>query len=174
MMLHAAVEIDVGRAEPEVREHFLEQQFERAAVHVDVRFDRRGDGGDGVEVERDKFDRGVHADRAERAARDRVEECLVELPIGKRLDEFRKPPLDAAPHRAFRRLVAELRAHFRNGAIDVLVVKLDALHRVALTSAPVARFEALRRAPRDHPIFSVVVGERLHERRCALFDQRVA
>ena len=71
-------------------------------------------------------------------------------------------------------ILAEPRAHLRDGAIDALVVQLDALDRIALAAAPVALFEALRRAPRDGAKLGVVVRERLDERARAFFDERVA
>ena len=71
-------------------------------------------------------------------------------------------------------IFAEPRAHLRDGAVDALVVELDALDRIALAAAPVARFEALRRAARDRAKLGVVVGERLDQRGGALFDECVA
>ena len=70
--------------------------------------------------------------------------------------------------------LAEPLAHVRDGAIDALVVELDALDRIALAAAPVALLEARRRAARDGAELGVVVGEGLNERRGALFDECVA
>jgi hypothetical protein len=62
----------------------------------------------------------------------------------------------------------------RDGAVDELVIELDALDGVTLAVAPVTRLEAPRRAARNGAELGVVVGERLHERRGALFDQGVS
>ena len=172
---HAAIEVEIRRAEAEVGEHFLEQQLERAAIAVDGGLDRRGDRAHRIQVERDELDRGVDADRAEGAARDGVEEGLVELQVRQLVDQLGKAALDAAPERALGRiLAAEPLAHVRDGAIDALVVELDTLDRIALAAAPVALLEALRRAPRDGAKLGVVVGEGLNERRGALIDECVA
>ena len=85
----------------------------------------------------------VDADRAEGAAGDRVEEGLVEFQVRQRVDQFGEAALDAAPQRALRRVLAEPLAHLRDGAVDALVVQLDALDGIALAAAPIARFEAL-------------------------------
>ncbi len=62
----------------------------------------------------------------------------------------------------------------RDGAIDALVVELDALDSIALTAPPVPRLEAQRRTARDGTELGVVIGEGLNERRGALVDECVA
>jgi len=57
-------------------------------------------------------------------------------------------------------LGAQALLQLRDGGVNVAVVELDALDRIALARAPVARFEALRGAPRDRAELRVVVGER--------------
>ncbi len=171
--LHAALEIAVGRAEAEIGEQFFGQQFDVAAVRVQLGLDLRMHAADRIEIEREEFDGSVDAYGAEGLARDRAEERLGELAVGQRIDDLVEPPLDARPERALVHLVAEAAAHELDAARDVLLVELDALDCVLLAAAPVALLEPLRRAARDGAELGVVVGERIDQQLGAVGDQRV-
>ena len=132
------------------------------------------DVGERVEVERDEFDRGIDADRAESAPRDRAEEGLRELVVGQRIDDLGEAALDGRPDRALVDVVAEPVPHQLDRAVDVAVVEVDALDRVLLAAAPVAVLETLPGALGDGAELGVVVRERVDERLRALCDQRVA
>ena len=101
-------------------EHARERLRETAAGVVAVARDRVHDPIRGLDVERDELDVGIHAARAERAPRERVEERLVELLVEQRRDRLGVRVADARPQRA----VADARR-----AVDfaeVVVLLLDA------------------------------------------------
>ena len=172
--LDAVLEVAIRRAEAEIGQQLLGEQFDVAAVGVDLGLDVRAHVAERVEVQRDELDRRIDADRAEGLARDRAEERLDEFVVRQRIDDFVEPALDARPDGAFVHVLAQALAHELDAARDVLVVELDALHRIFLAATPVALLEALRRAPRDQAEFRVVVREGVDQQPGAVDDQRVA
>ena len=97
-----------------------------------------------IEVERDELDRGVDADVPKVRRVTELKNVLANSQVGQRRRSARsKRRLMLRPERALVRVLAEPVAHERDGAVDELVVELDALDRVALAAAPVARLEAL-------------------------------
>ncbi len=172
--LHAVFEVAIRRAEAEIRQQFFDQQFGRAAIHVDLGLDVRLDVGERIEIQRDEFDGLVHADRAEGPARDGTEKSLGKLAVRQRVDDFIEPPLDARPDRTLLGFVTEATNHQLDGAVHIPCVQFDALDRVFLAAAPIAFFEALAGPLRDCAKIGVVIGERVDQRLRAFGDQRVA
>src|SRR5262249_20945364 len=111
----------------------------------------------------DELDVGRDADGAEQPAADGAEEGLGELRVGERHDLCGELAANLLPQAAVGGVPPELEAQRGNGLVDVLVVQLDALDRIALAALPVARVEALRRTARDGTELRVVAGKGLDD-----------
>ncbi len=114
----------------------------------------------------------IDAHGIERLPGQRIEECLIELAIDAVGDQLGVFDPDEPPSRP----VGDRRTHgpdqAGNAAVNVTIVKLDALDRITLTELPFALGKPAPRTPRDRAELPVVLTERTEDRRRGIPDQR--
>src|SRR5688572_21758742 len=77
---------------------------------------------------------------------------------------------DANPKLAIERLLPQVQPQLCDGLVDRPVVKLDALHGIALAAFPVAAVESRGCSAGDRPEFCVVIRERFGNLPGAIFS----
>ena len=110
---------------------------------------------------RSEFDLLVDTNRGEHVARDRIQECPIEVAVWEAGDLQRKVSLDLDPQLTIMDCRAELLTHGFDRPADVTFVQLDALYGIRACGVPVAGDEMSHRPARDAREFRVVVFEAL-------------
>ena len=155
-LARAVLRIGIGHGERIVVEHARERRGEIARHRIAATRDRMGDAIRGRDRQRHELDRRIHAAGREEAARERVEEGLVQLLVEQAGDQLGVARMDARPQRLVLRLRFKLGGQPCAGGSHAAVVELDALDRVRARAQPVALLEAPPRALGDRAEVAVV------------------